>query len=230
MAEVRLAIAIEDFGNSEAGTARNLLVQVDKIPTEARCDKPTHGRLTRAHVAGEEDAFQRRSRHEAPSLNRRNRSQAAFILVVFVIQPTLDLLPQVVARFMARLEEGLGGFRYGFEITDQCRAVRIGSKKGLQARVFRDFTGSTGEEIRKNFFELGRRKAVEIHIAQIAHWTSSRTPASSGGSWSGWRSSSRNLSRALWSCDLELPVEHSSIVAISLCSKPSTSCRTKTMR
>lgn len=41
--------------------------------------------------------------------------------------------------------------------------------------------------------------------------------------WSVRRSASRNLSRALWSWDLLFPTEQSSMAAISLCSKPSTS-------
>ena len=41
---------------------------------------------------------------------------------------------------------------------------------------------------------------------------------------------SRSFNRALWSCDLLLPIEQPTIWAISLCSNPSTSCNTKTVR
>src|SRR6266404_615568 len=40
-------------------------------------------------------------------------------------------------------------------------------------------------------------------------------------------SDSRSFMRALCNCDLLLPMEHPSMVAISLCSYPSTSCSTK---
>src|SRR5207244_12219005 len=42
--------------------------------------------------------------------------------------------------------------------------------------------------------------------------------------------SSRNFIRALCNCDLLLPIEQPTIPAISLCSYPSTSCSTKTIR
>ena len=43
-------------------------------------------------------------------------------------------------------------------------------------------------------------------------------------------SDSRSFMRALCNCDLLLPMEHPTMVAISLCSYPSTSCSTKILR
>src|ERR1700749_1113439 len=86
-----------------------------------------------------------------------------------------------------------------------------------------------GKDLRQMLLELGtvhlrRDRDVLAHLAPPCVTSNvpavSRDSAGAGGSISGLRSSSRSLSLALCNCDFELPVEHSSIVAISLCSNP----------
>ena len=115
------------------------------------------------------------------------------------------------------------------------RSLTRAAQSGLAARNFcrrgilADLAGAVGEELGKILLELFGLHVVEVDVGGHAHFATS-VDASGWGDWLGWRSSSRSLRRALWSWDLLLPVEHSSMVAISLCSKPSTSWRTKTMR
>ncbi len=111
------------------------------------------------------------------------------------------------------------------------RAAQLGLawKKLAKRRVFADLAAAGFKELGEIFFELCGGHVVEVGCGEVFHRAAS-VKAFAGWRDCGSRRSSRSLRRALWSWDLLLPVEHSSMVAISLCSKPSTSWRTKTMR
>src|SRR5580692_9716547 len=152
-------------------------------------------------------------------------------VVVFgahVFEFVLDAGPDGVAG-VGGLEEAAGLVGDGFEIADEGGAVGVVSEEGLEARVCTDVAVAIGEEVGEILFKVCRGHGVEVGETGIGH-TATSLRLEGWADCSGWCRNSRSLRRALWSCDLLLPVEHSSMVAISLCSKPSTSWRTKTMR
>ena len=153
-------------------------------------------------------------------------------VVVFralLLQLVLDLAPNGITGLVGWFEEAFGVLGDGLEVANEGGTDGIVFEEGLEAGVGRDVSVAIGEEVWQIFFKVGRSHGVEVGKAFTAHTATSLMPVGSVDG-SGWRRSSRSLRRALWSWDLLFPVEHSSMVAISLCSKPSTSCRTKTMR
>src|ERR1035437_782461 len=143
----------------------------------------------------------------------------------FFAELALDLGPDFVARIFDGFEQAAGGLSNGFEVADERGAVGILGEELLQPGVLTDLSVAGGEEFGEIVFKLVGLQGVEadfVDVAGLTHFVASVVTSGWGGGL-GLRSSSRSLRRALCSWDLLLPVEQSSIVAISLCSKPSTS-------
>jgi len=139
----------------------------------------------------------------------------------FFAELVLDVGPDLVAGVADGFEEAARVFGDGFEVADEGGAIGVLGEELLQAGVLADLAVSGGEEVGEVPFKLLGLEGVEVDFARQRHCTASADWSGWGGS--DWRSSSRSLRRALCSWDLLLPVEQSSMVAISLCSKPSTS-------
>ena len=141
-------------------------------------------------------------------------------VATFGFEFVLDAEPDAVAGlFLGGFEQLAGLVGDVLEIADQGGAVIAGVEVSLEDWIVRGAPVAGGEELRELVLEL---RTGDGGDGSLAHRTASLRAAG----WvdcSGSRSSSRSLSLALCSWDLLLPVEHSSMVAISLCSKPSTS-------
>src|SRR5216683_1989039 len=149
-------------------------------------------------------------------------------LRAFGIHLGLDSLPDVVAGLVSGLEEEAGLVCDVLEIAHEGGAVLAGLEVLSKIGILGDTVSAGREEVGELLLKLGAGQGG-AGLGVVGHFAVSLRAAGWLDS-SGWRSNSRSLSRALCSWDLLLPVEHSSMVAISLCSKPSTSWRTKTMR
>src|SRR6185437_4667508 len=115
------------------------------------------------------------------------------------------MVPQIVRRIHRR-EQLPGRLCDGFELGQQ-RAAKLAV---LDVRMVRRIL-SGADQFGQLRLEVGAAHGFEI----VAHSSASCVE------WA--RKASRNFNRALCSCDLLLPMEQSSIAAISLCSYPSTS-------